>query len=222
VITEIEECYHRHGQPAMVRVPSFMAGTLSEPLALRGYGSEGESCVLHGAIEDVAGATDPDVELLPRPTAEWLATMSGLQGYSAEQRDTYQRITGAVAVPAAFAALRIDGRIAALAYGAVHDRLLVYESVITGPSWRRRGFSRRLIAVLAGWGRNNGAKGVCLQVEAGNTPARALYDSFGLKTELYRYQYWREPPRKAVQASTPPPHSPSAEPRPCSLPSADA
>ena len=31
------------------------------------------------------------------------------------------------------------------------------------------------------------------QVEASNTPARALYDRFGLKTELYRYHYRRQP-----------------------------
>src|SRR5437763_1136368 len=32
-----------------------------------------------------------------------------------------------------------------------------------------------------------------LQVEAGHAPARALYDRFGLRTELYRYHYRREP-----------------------------
>jgi ribosomal protein S18 acetylase RimI-like enzyme len=30
-------------------------------------------------------------------------------------------------------------------------------------------------------------------VEAGNASARALYDAIGLKKELYRYHYRREP-----------------------------
>src|SRR5262249_17503875 len=66
-----------------------------------------------------------------------------------------------------------------------------YESVITDPQHRRQGLSRRIIASLAAWGGDNGAKAASLQVEAANTPARTLYDSFGLKTELYRYHYRR-------------------------------
>jgi ribosomal protein S18 acetylase RimI-like enzyme len=50
-----------------------------------------------------------------------------------------------------------------------------------------------LIAALAAWGRDEGAVGACLQVEAGNASALALYDGFGLKTELYRYHYRRAP-----------------------------
>ena len=52
--------------------------------------------------------------------------------------------------------------------------------------------STAIIASLASWARDSGATGACLQVEAGNTPARALYDAFGLG-ELYRYHYRREP-----------------------------
>ncbi|TMK11557.1 MAG: GNAT family N-acetyltransferase [Alphaproteobacteria bacterium] len=102
----------------------------------------------------------------------------------------------AVAVPAAFAGLRIEGRLAALAYGAISDGLLCYESVITDPGRHRQGLGWRVIASLAAWGREEGARGFCLQVEASNTPARALYDRFGLKTELYRYHY-RRPPEAA-------------------------
>jgi len=70
---------------------------------------------------------------------------------------------------------------------------LCYESVITDPRRRRQGLGRRTIGALAAWGRDGGATGVCLQVEATNAPGRALYDGFGLKTELYRYHYRRAP-----------------------------
>ena len=192
VIAAIEAVYDRQGQPAIFRVPSFLAG-IDEPLMARGYRSEGETCVIYGAMEAVAAAADPGVELSANPRAEWLAAMAALQRHTETHRRVYRRIVGAVAVPAAFAGLRIDGQLAALAYGTVGDGLLCYESVITDPGRRRQGLAWRVIASLAAWARAEGARGVCLQVEAGNTPARALYDRFGLKTELYRYHYLRQP-----------------------------
>src|SRR5437763_4235780 len=115
--------------------------------------------------------------------------MGTLPGPRTEARAAYRRIVRAVAVPAVLAALRIDGRIAALAYGAVTDRLLCYESVVTDPRRRRQGLARRIVAALAAWASEQGAEGACLQVVADNTPALALYEAFGLTTELYTYRY---------------------------------
>jgi len=192
VIERIERLYRGQKQPAIVRVPSFLAG-IDEPLAVHGYRSEGETCVIYGAMDAVAAAADPGVELSANPRAEWLAAMAALQRHTETHRRVYRRIVGAVAVPAAFAGLRIDGHLAALAYGTVGAGLLCYESVITDPGRRRQGLAWRVIASLAAWGRDQGARGVCLQVEAGNAAGRALYDRFGLKTELYRYHYMRQP-----------------------------
>jgi ribosomal protein S18 acetylase RimI-like enzyme len=88
---------------------------------------------------------------------------------------------------------RAKGQIAALAYGAIHDDLLCLESVFTDQRYRGRGHARRLLATLIGFGAQHGAKGVCVQVLAENAPARALYHGLGLKEELYRYHYRREP-----------------------------
>jgi ribosomal protein S18 acetylase RimI-like enzyme len=192
VVEPVERLYRGQKQPAIFRVPSFLAG-IDEPLAARGYRSEGETCVIYGAMDAVAAAADPGVELSANPRAEWLAAMAALQRHTETHRRVYRRIVGAVAVPAAFAGLRIDGALAALAYGTVGGGLLCYESVITDPGRRRQGLAWRVIASLAAWGRDQGARGVCLQVEAGNAAGRALYDRFGLKTELYRYHYMRQP-----------------------------
>ena len=75
--------------------------------------------------------------------------------------------------------------------------LLCYESVITDRRRQRRGYARRVIASLAAWAKDQGAKGACLEVEARNTRrlARSTMLS-GLKTELYRYHYRREPARE--------------------------
>jgi len=189
---QIEGLYRGQGQPTIFRVPSFLL-EIDEPLKGRGYRSEGETCVLHGSMDAVAASADSVVELSPQPGTEWLTAMARLQGHSDAQRRVYRHIVQAIALPAAFAGLRIDGGLVALAYGTVGDGLLCYESVITDPGRRRQGLAWRVVAGLAAWGRDHGARGVCLQVEAGNASARALYDRFGLTTELYRYHYRHQP-----------------------------
>lgn len=194
VIASVEALYRQQRQPPIFRVPSFLADGIEPALAARGYTSEGDTRVLHGPMAELAARTDPGVELSPHAGADWLAAMGTLQGHKTEQRVTYRRIVRALAVPASFAALRIDGRIAALAYGAVSNQLLCYESVITDPRRRRQGLARRIVAALADWAKGQGADGACLQVVADNAPALALYDAFGLRTDLYGYRYWRAPP----------------------------
>jgi N-acetylglutamate synthase len=188
-----EALYHAQGLPVIFRMPSIVDPALDRELAARGYTGEGDSCVLYGAIDGLAAMSDPAVRLLPSPEAEWLAAMARLQGHTPAQGAIYRRIVGAVALPARFALLAEGGAPVGLAYGAVHDGLLTYESVITDPALRRRGLARRVIASLAAWARASGATGACLEVEAGNAPALALYAGFGLATELYRYHYRREP-----------------------------
>jgi GNAT superfamily N-acetyltransferase len=193
LIAASEALYQRRGLPTIFRLPSIIGPDLDERLDAAGYGREGESCVRYGELTAVEMASDLNVQLLPRPTREWFAAMAALQNQNSEQRRTYRRIIRSLAIPAAFAALAIEGEFVALAYGAVHDRLLCYESVITDARRQRRGYARRVISTLAAWAKDQGAKGACLEVEAGNAPALALYDAIGLKTLLYRYHYRREP-----------------------------
>jgi ribosomal protein S18 acetylase RimI-like enzyme len=193
VIAAAEPLYRAHDRPAIFRVPSIADPTLDRALAAHGYTNEGETCVLHGAIAGLAAAADPEVRLLAAPEREWLGAMAALQGFSAEQSDTYRQIVGAIAIPARFALLAVDGAPAALAYGALHDGLLCYESVVTEFGRRRQGLARRVVGALAGWAGDAGAEAACLQVQADNAPALALYAGFGLSTELYRYHYRRMP-----------------------------
>jgi N-acetylglutamate synthase len=188
-----EALYHAQGRPAIFRLPSMIDPALDRRLAALGYAGEGESLVLYGAIGEIAAAADPEVRLAPRPAAEWFAAMAHLQEHSRAEGRIYRRIVGALAVPAAFAMLTVDGEPAGLAYGALSGRLLCCESVVADRRRRRRGFARRIVSTLAKWARDAGADGICLEVEATNLPALALYDGLGLKTELYRYHYRREP-----------------------------
>ena len=193
LIDNVEALYRRRGATPLFRIPSLLPPTLDQRLAGRGYGDEGESCAIWGAMAGIPATPDPAVRLLSAPSARWFAAMAALQGHTPLQAAVYRRILRAIALPARFALLALDGRPAALAYAALQDRLLVYESVITDRAQRRRGLARRVLATLAAWGRDNGADSACLAVEAANTPARTLYESFGLTTEVSRYHYRRAP-----------------------------
>ena len=192
-IRACEVLYRRLRLPTIFRVLTLIDPSVDECLAAAGYTREGESCVLYAPIDEVETARDPDVQLLAEATPQWFAAMAVLQQHTAGQAATYRGIVDHIAIPTAFAALSTNGEVVALAFGAIHNGLLCYESVVTDSRRRRQGYGRRIITVLAAWAKEEGAHGACLEVEAGNVPARALYDAIGLKQELYRYHYHREP-----------------------------
>lgn len=193
LIDNVEALYRRRGATPLFRIPSLLPPALDRRLAACGYTREGESCAIWGAMAGIPATPDPAVRLLPAPSPRWFAAMAALQGHTPLQAAVYRRILRAIALPARFAVLTADGTPAAMAYAVMQDRLLVYESVITDRARRRQGLARRVLATLAAWGRDHGAEGACLAVEAANMPARALYDRFGLTTEISRYHYRRAP-----------------------------
>src|SRR5271167_4601045 len=166
--------YRRRGSPPLFRIPSIIPDAIDARLAARGCTAEGESCVLYGPITAIAAERDSSVRLLAAPTPRWSAAMAAAQGRTPKQSAVYRRIVHAIALPAAFAVLSIKDEPAVLAYAAIHDGLLSYQSVVTDRRYRRLGLARRVLATLAAWGRDNGAKAACLQVEADNAPARAF------------------------------------------------
>jgi len=193
LIAVCEGYYRRNELPTIFRIVSLLDPGLDARLHARGYTAEGQSRTIYGAIDQIPAVPDRQVTLLPRPTARWSAAMSVLQGHTAAQAGTYRRMLSRIAVPARFAMLTVDGAPTALAYAAFHAGLFCYESVITDPALRRRGYTRRVLGALAAWAKAEGAIGACLQVQADNAPALPLYHSIGLTTELYRYHYRRGP-----------------------------
>jgi GNAT superfamily N-acetyltransferase len=198
VIATAEALYAAQGQPAIFRIPSLIAPESDTALAARGYTAEGESCIIEGPIDAVAAAAAPFggaemVSLAARPTPEWLAAMARLQRQGSSFQEGYRRIVGSIALPAAFAALVVDGEPASLGYGVIHRGMVCFESIVTGEAFRRRGFSRRVLGAIADWAKRLGATTATLQVEASNTPGRTLYHAVGMTTELHRYHYRRQP-----------------------------
>jgi N-acetylglutamate synthase len=105
-----------------------------------------------------------------------------------------------------FAGVRgADGRLASLAFGAVHDRTLCVNLVVTDPPQRRAGLARRAVTSVLSWARERmGAESACLAVVAANAPAVALYRQLGFTTELYRYHYRRRALAQGIDAASRP------------------
>jgi N-acetylglutamate synthase len=197
VIANGEHLYRAQGQAVIFRLPSILPRSIDRAFAARGYTAEGESCIIEGPLDPIAAMAPSSgaeqVTLYPAPTPGWFAAMAKLQGQAADFHIFYKQIVGSIVLPAAFALLAVDGEPAALAYAVIHRGLLCYESVVTDARQRRKGYSRRVLAALAAWGKRNGATVAGLQVEADNTPARTLYHAIGMTTELHRYHYRRAP-----------------------------
>jgi len=179
------------GLPTLVRVLTLLDPSVDARLEERGFTAEGETTTLYGELDASAAPAGRDIVRLSRPDDAWFQGMHALQAHSDAQAAAYRRVVHAIAVPAAFLRLTVDGEDAALAFGAVHDRLLCCESVITDTPFRGRGYARRTMQTLIAWAAGEGAAGVCLQVVSDNHPAFALYRGLGLTTELYRYHYRR-------------------------------
>ena len=194
----IEACVQRYrasGMPALFRILSILEPEAGARLDRLGYRPEGETVNLYARIEDALARRDDAVTILSRPDEEWLTAMIAAQGHTGDKAETYRKIVEAIAIPAAFVSLRQEGELAALAYGALDDGVLCFESVVTLERHRGRGLATRALSALIDWAATRGAQAVCLQVEATNERGRRLYRSLGLRQELYRYDYRREPER---------------------------
>jgi ribosomal protein S18 acetylase RimI-like enzyme len=183
------ERYAAQGLPCLFRLPSHVAHGLDAVLDATGFApAEGETRTLFRA--DLAGAVaDGTVRMTAAPDAAWLEAQRRLRGEASSA--VRARMLGALAIPAAFAAAHEDGADLSLAYGALHQGVVAINMVITDPAAQRRGLARRVLLHLLAWARAAGARAACLQVQADNAAATALYEGLGFRTELYRYHYRR-------------------------------
>jgi predicted GNAT family acetyltransferase len=174
-----------------VRLPSLLDEAPDRLLQARGYAAEGQSLTLIGPLPSEAAVEAVELSSIPSP--EWLMAQNRINGRDGDQAKVFDAVLAAIDVPAAFAAVRRDGRIVSAAYAAANDGWLCLEAVATDPDWRGQGLAGRAIAALMAWGGKHGARAAGLQVQADNAPARALYRRLGLGRELYRYHYRKRP-----------------------------
>ena len=164
---------------------------LEVALAGRGYERTSGALVLSAAVGDVP-PVDGDVRLESAVSESWL---SGLAEGSREDPgalEVRRRTLARLQLPAAFARLDLDGRIAAVGLGVLSGAYLVLFNMATVPAFRRRGAARRVVAALSSWAQEAGASRAILQVAPGNGAARALYAASGFR-DHHVYDYWQAP-----------------------------
>ncbi|MDH6229553.1 RimJ/RimL family protein N-acetyltransferase [Mesorhizobium soli] len=186
VIDVAEAYYERHRQTPIFRVPT-IAGELESALDRGGYVPEVETVVLFRELDGFAVGGDERTAITTEPSEAWLNARHRMCCESEHDRQVFRDTVGLIGSQKAFASTRVDGEIVAVAYGVIHDRLLVLEAVETDTRFRGKGLGFSTTSALLNWARQMGAEACGLQCVADNLPARALYASLGLGQQLYRY-----------------------------------
>lgn len=193
-IAYCEDIYRAHGQPPYFRVLSTGPKDLDRALDARGYSREDETCTLFLNLRKHR-PPEPDGTIMldiheRRPPPDWLEAHRRLSRRTQEEARALHAVLDNIAIPALFGEARDEeGEIASVAFGAIHERMMCLQWVVTDPAQRRRGLSRATLSALLQRGRELGAIGACLQVVATNLSAIRLYESLGFACELYRYHY---------------------------------
>ncbi len=188
-----ESLYRAAGQDLYLRIPSFLEPAVDRGLERLGFGAQATTLSLYRDLEALPSGTDGGVRLESLAGPGWLAARAALGGLDEARAELYGRIVSRIALPAAFAVLQEEGRAVGLAYGVLQGPLLAIDSVLTDAERRNRGHAARVLTALLQWGRSKGATAACLQVEADNAAARALYRKLGFLTEVYSYHYRKGP-----------------------------
>ena len=190
-VTCVEDWYRRHALPPMIVVPGPLqngAGPapLDHFLAERSWVlRSGPAFVMTAAIAGIPPLPpDTEVRLDPEPDAAWLARYR----YRGQDLPPIARTLLMSAPWQAFASIRQAGRPVAVGRISVAGDWGAITAVEVDAGCRRQGLGVAITAALAAAAAARGASRVLLQVETGNTPARALYARCGFR-DSHRYHY---------------------------------
>jgi ribosomal protein S18 acetylase RimI-like enzyme len=191
--------YAQAGLPLLVRITPFSRpAALDAELQARGM----------RRLDDTRVMVAPHLQDLPEPTwprglqveavghHAFAQAVGQLRGSPLAQRQAHAQRLELSPVPFHGLVLRNDGELLACAQRAVEGELVGLYDVCTATAQRGRGWARGLCALLLRQARAEGARAAYLQVEAHNTPARALYTKLGF-ADAYAYHYRTDDPAAA-------------------------
>jgi GNAT superfamily N-acetyltransferase len=192
-IATAEAFFAEHQLPVCIQIaPAELNTALDAELAAKGYQQAGPTSVLTASTNEVLARTPHDdsvaVEVSDKPTTPWLQGFVELDhhGDSAAVAET---VLARLAEPAAYVSVTLDGRIACSALFVAAPGMAGLFCMATRPEYRRQGLATAVLYAGANWAGSHGAERLYLQVEAGNEPARRLYESVGFAhSHTYHYR----------------------------------
>lgn len=183
-----EALYMAEGLPPCVRVTPLMAEGLHDRLIARGYRVRDRSIGMIAALAPFARLPG-EAGLVHRPAADaaWVRGISALQsGEKKDADDGLMAIVSRIRLPASFATLCHEGVAVGFGMTVIERGMAELGAIILAPEARGKGLGRALVAGLMRYAFENGAARAYLQVERGNAPAIALYESLGF-VPVYTY-----------------------------------
>jgi GNAT superfamily N-acetyltransferase len=186
-ITKIEAAYLEAGLPPAFRLAETPGLTAArDELQRLGYAPHKPTILKFGAPEGLMALSDAPAELMKTPDSAWTTCFSG-EGF--DPGEAAGRVRNLARSPdVLLAAVREDGRIAAVGVVTFGRGWAGVHGMRTAPDARRRGHASRVLSALGHAAAERGVSRVVLQVVEDN-PARRLYRAAGF-TYGWRYHYW--------------------------------
>jgi N-acetylglutamate synthase len=188
-----EAVYANKGLPAIFRISPLAPPDADLILAASGYSFFDPSLMMTAPLDRLARA--PAAQIDAAPTDAWLEGFAGANGVTGAMRHSRDAIVRAIAMPAAFATIRIGEAPVGFGLGVVERGFVGLFDIVVVPEARGRGLGRALTLAIMNWGRDSGAEHAYLAVRRANAVALDLYANLGF-SEAYGYHY-RVPPHLA-------------------------
>ncbi|MBO4808175.1 MAG: GNAT family N-acetyltransferase [Lachnospiraceae bacterium] len=186
-IKHCEECYEKQNIPCRFKLTDGDEA-INELLVERGYVEVNPSDVMS---LDLSGTDiempNFDVVFYDKPVEEWLVPYFAYEGFSEKGQDVFRRMLDKVVIDTTFTAIRMDGKIVAMASSAGERGMTMIQNVVVSPDYRGRGLGKAICQALLAKVKEQGYNTAYLQVVKSNTVALNLYNTLGFKKE---YLYW--------------------------------
>jgi GNAT superfamily N-acetyltransferase len=162
---------------------------LDAELAARGYRWESPISLLHKSGDGPVPARPAPglrVRVSSELDADWLKVLRQVDPLADVEHEA--RLLRGVGPPSAYVTVRAGAEPVAVGRAVAENGWTGVFSMATAPPARRLGAARLVLSAINGWAQKQGASRLYLQVEASNSTAAHLYESFGF-APLATYHY---------------------------------
>jgi GNAT superfamily N-acetyltransferase len=156
-------------------------------LSAQGYRKDSDTSVQVLGLMNWPESRSPEVTLTSIESEEWHTAFTNMNEVKPERAVVHRKMLDAIIPVKCYASYVFENRIAACGLGVLQHNHLGLFDIVTDKTFRRIGFSERLMYGLLSWAKQQGAQKTYLQVMLNNAPALRLYEKLGFKEA---YQYW--------------------------------